>query len=647
MSLLERIVSELPVSAGLRQELTSPTVLRKHALYLRLPHLLAPAYPLVSPEQLEQLSVFGYFYFRFLVAFDQMLDQTASTTRPEEETERMIEFCSVYEAAIRGLCSLFPESAPFWAHLNRCKQQYAGSNRQEKRLAATRPPITATMFEELAAGKSAVCFAMVHALEELSGQPEHSSQLLACLRHVHIGLQCLDDVDDFVQDLANGQYTFAHYLTYQVYRAQAGADAPALAPHELELLFHSSRTAYALYGRAQHHFDLARQIGQDLRLPELTAVAGQLGMSARRQQHQASLHADIHAQRQLKSFHLFFPDRPCFTPSLIPGAVGRGKQQLSGSRSPQSRWVDLLTDQADTQYLVTAFAAALLSEGQDRHTALVVEASDSLFPIEQQPAGLLPGLSLGLGLSLQKICSGHQPDSAPRAWLDYQNADGGWVAYRDVPAVRRQLGGGEERDISGWTAAHACTTALNAWALRRFPACAGVYTASCAWLLSQQLPDGRWQAYWWSSEILSTAFAVLALQDNSVYRPAIERACAWLRNSQSLEGSWYVLGQPSAFYTALALQALTATPDAENLPAAEAAAAWLIGQQRTDGSWLASPLLRLPEPACGELTSETRWKVSPFGFNVLLADHNRVLTTAAACRALRAYHCWQVVQQAA
>ncbi|MDU0372052.1 prenyltransferase/squalene oxidase repeat-containing protein [Hymenobacter endophyticus] len=354
----------------------------------------------------------------------------------------------------------------------------------------------------------------------------------------------------------------------------------------------------------------------------------------------------MHAQQRTKSDQLFFPDRPAFSRDLVPGALSRCRQQLGASRTPQGRWLDLLTDQADSQYLVTAYAGALLCDDVDR-PGLAVEASDSLFPIEQQPGRLLPGVTLALGLRLQKRSSAHQPVATPRAWLDYQDADGGWVAYRDVAALRQQLGGREEQDLSGWTSTHACITALNAWVLREFSACTAAYAASCAWLLTRQEPDGSWPAYWWSSPLFSTAYAVLALGNTPAHHAAVQRASRWLLAGQQADGSWHVQGRPSAYYTALVLQALLAGPDQADSPPLEAAAAWLVSQQMTDGSWPATALLRLPEPAAQQPDSLAPANPSPFGLNVVLVDHNRVLTTAAAYSALRAYYQRQVLQQAA
>ncbi|NYZ75346.1 hypothetical protein H0O03_03750 [Candidatus Micrarchaeota archaeon] len=109
-------------------------------------------------------------------------------------------------------------------------------------------------------------------------------------------------------------------------------------------------------------------------------------------------------------------------------------------------------------------------------------------------------------------------------------------------------------------------------------------SAAVAYLLSQQGPEGFWQAYWWPNKYYGTTFAVEALKELGYGSQRLQKTAAWLESSKNADGGWGENGS-DAFSTALASRALSRGVD------------WLVANNSLDGSWASSAVLRVPDPA--------------------------------------------------
>lgn len=261
--------SALP--AALKEELAGDYIIQQHALYVQLPTWLAPLFgPRVSPAQVEQLSFSAYYYFRFLLVIDHLLDATPNgqVAASPQATQRLLAYCDLYERAVRGLAALFGPEELFWAQLDGCKAEYEATILREKERSAAREPFTLEAFEALAAGKSVLCNFIVYALSGLGGTSAPVEPLLACLRHLHIGMQCMDDVEDFRTDWEQGQYTYAHSQV-EAYLAAEGLDPHALRADQVHPYLYTSGVADTLFAMGQQHFGQALTLARSFQLEGL------------------------------------------------------------------------------------------------------------------------------------------------------------------------------------------------------------------------------------------------------------------------------------------------------------------------------------------------------------------------------------------
>ena len=74
MSFYHNYIGTLSIPTTEKEALLDAKMLSEHHLYLNLIHYLTPAFPQVTPAQVETLSLSSYLYFRFLISLDQLID---------------------------------------------------------------------------------------------------------------------------------------------------------------------------------------------------------------------------------------------------------------------------------------------------------------------------------------------------------------------------------------------------------------------------------------------------------------------------------------------------------------------------------------------------------------------------------------------
>ncbi|QKG59108.1 hypothetical protein GKZ68_20720 (plasmid) [Hymenobacter sp. BRD128] len=298
MESIASLFANLPVSEALRARLADPTQLRNHRFYLELPHGLSVAFRGVEEASLQELVVSSYLYFRTLLFLDDLLDgETRAAT--EEEVEVIFLYFSLYERAVRGLATLFPGTHSFWDNLDKCKVEYARANKREKQLVGSWRAWTQEAYEELAAGKSAVCGALVYALEGLATDAGATVDILAALRDFHLAVQYEDDVLDFTKDLSQGQYTYV----YDQLRLSLHEEGLAIGEFDNPLLgrlLFTTGTATRLLRRAAELYANVQQQAARLGIQMLGTYASRQLSENQRQQRQI---AEEVSAAQLRASH--------------------------------------------------------------------------------------------------------------------------------------------------------------------------------------------------------------------------------------------------------------------------------------------------------------------------------------------------------
>ncbi|GAA3933720.1 prenyltransferase/squalene oxidase repeat-containing protein [Hymenobacter algoricola] len=638
MESIKQFIAALAIDAELKAELAADQLLQKHGLYLRLARYLAPAFPPLPATVLGNLTGYSYVYFRFLLGLDSLLD--SQSTSGVRSAQRLFSSLEMHEQAVRGLGQLFPTIDEFWPAFGQCKQEYAAANLREKHLSALRTDITETQFEEIAAGKSAVCYAMVHALSSLSGSTAPVAELRRCLQHLHVALQYLDDVEDFRQDWQQGQYTYAHYLVESHLRA-GGLAVGELALAARHRHLYTSGVAQLLLQRGHDHYAHSLAIADALGLPELGRYLQQQLVKCQSYQQDVDRLLQKTRIKAGKSFTPLYPELPPASPQVLQTAVQKGLQHLRLSRDAQGCWTDFMTSAGQSKLWVTAYAGLQLAEIKEgQRIAHDAFDASAFLPASYNESIMQDGDSTNFSMGLSRKVWGETTPQQLQTWLAFMDADGGWVTYRNGAQLRQRLELPAHVRVDAWLTPKLCVTAAAAYVLALYQELTPQYEASCAYLVRHQHADGSWESYWWTSSIYATAFAVLALARRPEHEGACEAARQWLAARQAPTGAWHddtPGAQPSAFFTALALKALLTDPTERYAAATEQGASWLLGHQTSDGSWIPSRILRIPATDVHEPQTVKHWRASSFGVNVLVDDHNRIFTTSTALNALSVF----------
>nr|GFC53214.1 hypothetical protein [Tanacetum cinerariifolium] len=198
----------------------------------------------------------------------------------------------------------------------------------------------------------------------------------------------------------------------------------------------------------------------------------------------------------------------------------------------------------------------------------------------------------------------------------------------------------DEVSVAAWLTPKPCVTAAAAYVMTLYEELMPQLKSSCEYLAGQQHPDGYWASYWWTSPIYATAFALLALASFPEYERCRENALQWLVKQQASNGAWYDdynSTQPSAFFTGLAIKALLIESSQDYSASIERGVNWLVSNQVDDGSWLTTRILCIPATDVANPKDIKSWRLSSFGVNILVDDHNRIFTTSTVLNALNSH----------
>lgn len=217
------------------------------------------------------------------------------------------------------------------------------------------------------------------------------------------------------------------------------------------------------------------------------------------------------------------------------------------------------------------------------------------------------------------------PDGAATALLSFQKPDGSFSTYQ------------ESTYAHGWSEPHADVTAICLLAMIESPNSfteAAIHSTAEA-LVRLQRESGRWESYWWNTDLYATAHAARALsrtqellaRAESVDRRALLRRR--IRSSlKSAKSHYRTLPEPfSIFALAHWLRLGNVISTSECAGASKASLSRLLQAQRSDGSWPAQPMLCLTDPYASQ-PNAAEARTRTFG------DSGNLFTTASVISAL-------------
>jgi hypothetical protein len=264
---------------------------REIPYYLGFPYLFYELYSEVPLDQYDKLALSQQLYLNHVLIFDSLMDGKLLL-----EPQIAYWANSTYQKILLILHQLFPIDSPFWNYFEKCRVE----NTQAFMVERIKHTYRVSPYSEqekvlIFSGKSAMARAGLAALAYLSQRDFLEDVALSC-DAFHIGLQCMDDVQDWRNDYRDHVYTplLTEVLLEHHLDEKAESDQRPDVNSIGSLVYGGGYAQKALES-AIDYFNLALYVSKDLKCPAWQSEI--LNMIARCKQNRAFLDQKL---RQMK-----------------------------------------------------------------------------------------------------------------------------------------------------------------------------------------------------------------------------------------------------------------------------------------------------------------------------------------------------------
>jgi squalene-hopene/tetraprenyl-beta-curcumene cyclase len=629
------------------------------------PYLFLSAFPSLTPQDIEGLSLAGLLYVHASLLYDIVMDRTEDAYLG---TVSALRLQAMQMEASHLLYQLFPPAAAFWEHFRRYLIEYADACLQEQRFAVGARPwhdYTEPVALELVVKKNGLSRIALAGLVELSRDNSRFAALVEATNLFHIANQMWDDLHDWKDDLHNrlpslllsrlvpewpvqvndtqcrdvyeqlGRTLYygghAHYVLElaldSLHRAdRLTADIPDLWWHDvtaplrdkcqtlLQDVDHIVRRNMQR-ARVQPRFTLclpsALDPWQQVAWDSLDFILRQWQMGFGEVRHIMSLPAR-HGFSVSQDYH----SSDIFQRALIADALCDANELLEGQLQP---WLDY-----EVAYLVSCRLTS--GVGGWSYYPSVPEIAPDADDLGQVMQAMLRA---GHQDAVKEYCEppltvllrdNARPDGSLETWI--------LPTYGRTPQQARQA----EFNRSRWGSGpdnEVMANQLYALTLYKPLDYAATVQRGVTYLETQQEDDGSWVSKWYYGPYYGTAVCLRLFAVARPGSPAIPRALQFLRCHQHPDGGWGLDEASDPLSTALALLGLAVAQDRsgerQDYERAEHALTYLQRSQDADQGW---PQVQFIRPRMHD----------PYG--------SRTITSMYVLKAAVAWHRWAAAQAA-
>jgi hypothetical protein len=648
LSRYQAYITKLPVPAAVKAAVSAED-LHQSSYFLFYPELFSPAFPGISQQQLDQLCIAGYLYYRSVLYIDKIVDAQAKEGALVSKFFSLSLLCQ--EESVKILASIYPLDDPFWITWNQRKCEYLKAQEKDKEDFYNWP---VQSFYNLADYKSAFGKVAVDCLFLLQSKPEHQKaydQILLSHAHFSIGRQLYDDIIDIKEDFANGQANYALYKLRQACQANE-IDFDSFDELYLEKYLYVLGVSETILQESQSHYNHAIDIAASV-LPEeslwFETIRAFMKITKLLIIKQSTYLKQIRAKLDHSDKPLGKAKRPSVT--LIENRLEAASGFLLKKLQAGGYWEEYINSAGTSNCWATGFVASFVTgvNGMDgvMERGGVKTFLSSYLNKDFAYNDIAPrdGDSTNFGLL---ALTGLGVDVAPKVndWLQYQHSDGGFSTYiaNDRMALGELMGMEHEPDFGFWELPQQCVSAVSLFTMHKLHGLAALHPRleALTQYMINSFKDDVWEAYWWTSPVYTSSFVIKAAfeGDSESLKIASTRAIHQLQRAQQRTGGWGdAFVKESPFYTGLMTDALCSNPQIlqANRDSVKAGVHWILDQQMSDGSWAGSDAMRLPAFRTKDLNSIANWPIRRKSLNVRSAEFNRVFSTAVCMAALNGY----------
>lgn len=164
----------------------------------------------------EGVKEFKDFIFLQDTLIDQEIDWLSQT---ENTSNTLTKINNHYKKAIISLLKVFPENHLFWDYLQEEEKLYYHFITKEKYNNAKKPFLNLQDFEEMAYAKHSLALVAVKGMSYLFEENISHDDIKKIFGPIFLGMQMMDDIDDFGKDFKSGQWNLiqseVQYVIYE------------------------------------------------------------------------------------------------------------------------------------------------------------------------------------------------------------------------------------------------------------------------------------------------------------------------------------------------------------------------------------------------------------------------------------------------
>ncbi len=187
------------------------------------PFLFSSNYPALDSEVVSKLALAGNLYFSYLLVLDELLDG-------DTQQSSLLVLHTLHEYSMELLFRLFPPDSSFWRYFKKYRVDFLSANDNAKRGLDFQPDWGEESIEDLnriARNKSSFAKCATAGLMALAGLSADKDPLTETQEHFHLGLQLLDDLQDWKEDYLGHRQSYLLSLCFSDTRlSQSLKDKP-------------------------------------------------------------------------------------------------------------------------------------------------------------------------------------------------------------------------------------------------------------------------------------------------------------------------------------------------------------------------------------------------------------------------------------
>ena len=565
-------------------------------------------------------------YYKSIILIDDVFDNKKSNNKFHKYF--IANICQ--EETVKILSSFFDKNSSFWNTWNIRKLEYAKAYKLDKSLKGLK---NYDEFEKLADYKSAFGKIAIDCQFHLSNKKNKIiyDSLLKSHKFFYAGFQIIDDIDDYIEDVKNGQFNISKLELIKTLSNENDTIDNYSISDQKKLLY-LKKVSENLYLKAINYLNKASSFiipfDDTNRCLWINEVDNLHNISVT---HSLNINGFIEVYNTQKKTTDF--NNKHSINDVLTNAINylKNTQQINGN------WNDIFNDAGISDVWTTSYVTYSLLKYNINNVQLTKAKEfisknrlpNNLWGYNKSWINDADSTSFAL-LSLQKE---HSIQNPLKKWLNFQNKDGGFTTYNDKNILLSSLNSSSINNVDGWLQSHFCVSAVAYLVFAELKITdTENFKALRGYLITKFNSNEKHLSYWWTDDIYAINYILkgaVQIKDEHI-----------ISLCENLVQKVINIYEHNYFFKSLLLETLCLTDNLFNKykEVITELVMQIKSNQFSDGSWKEDFSLRIPHPSISYPNKENiTWKKGNRGTNIVVKDYNKVFTTISCLTALKAY----------